>query len=185
VRLFVAVWPPEAILDQFAALPRPVVASPQPGSGPILRWTTRDQWHVTLLFLGEVADGGLVDAVTSAIGELEGSGAVDALLGPATAWFPGRRVLQVPVSGLESLNERVRVALRPVGVLRNADRHESFHGHLTMARVRAKSRVRGPVADDLSGMPISATWRVTSLNLVSSTLHPQGSRYEDVIAVSL
>ena len=43
-RLFVAVWPPDEVLDAIAALPR----ADEPG----VRWTRRDQWHVTLRFLG-------------------------------------------------------------------------------------------------------------------------------------
>ena len=45
-RLFVAAWPPPDVADAIAALPRPV----EPG----VRYTPREQWHVTLLFLGTV-----------------------------------------------------------------------------------------------------------------------------------
>ena len=40
-----AVWPPEEVLDLIGGLARPEVEG--------LRWTTRDQWHVTLRFFGE------------------------------------------------------------------------------------------------------------------------------------
>ena len=46
VRLFVAVWPPESVVEMLLGLDRP--------EGPELRWTTEPQWHVTLRFLGEV-----------------------------------------------------------------------------------------------------------------------------------
>ena len=42
-RLFVAVWPPDDVLDRLAVLPRPEVDG--------LRWTDQDHWHVTLRFL--------------------------------------------------------------------------------------------------------------------------------------
>jgi 2'-5' RNA ligase len=48
VRLFVAVWPNEEVTARIAALDRPEVRG--------LRWTTPDQWHVTLRFLGQVED---------------------------------------------------------------------------------------------------------------------------------
>ena len=48
MRLFVGVRPPDEVLDLIADLPRRAQAG--------LRWTTRDQWHVTLRFLGEVED---------------------------------------------------------------------------------------------------------------------------------
>ena len=45
-RLFVAAVPPPAVLERLAAeLARP--------ERPGVRWTTRDQWHVTLRFLGQ------------------------------------------------------------------------------------------------------------------------------------
>ena len=49
-RLFVAVWPPASLTDQLRGLARPQ----QTG----LRWTTEDQWHVTLRFFGGVEVGG-------------------------------------------------------------------------------------------------------------------------------
>ncbi|MER3453020.1 MAG: RNA 2',3'-cyclic phosphodiesterase, partial [Acidimicrobiia bacterium] len=48
MRLFVAVWPPEEVLDVVAKLPRPGVVG--------LRWTSREQWHVTLRFFGSVPE---------------------------------------------------------------------------------------------------------------------------------
>ena len=43
-RLFIAVWPPPVVLDAIARLPWPAVEG--------VRYTTRDQWHLTLRFLG-------------------------------------------------------------------------------------------------------------------------------------
>jgi 2'-5' RNA ligase len=43
-RLFVAVWPPAGVVETLQALERPDI--------PRLRWTTPEQWHVTLRFLG-------------------------------------------------------------------------------------------------------------------------------------
>lgn len=51
MRLFVAVWPPPGAVDELGrALVDVRAAVPQ------LRWTIPEQWHVTLAFLGEVAD---------------------------------------------------------------------------------------------------------------------------------
>ena len=58
MRLFVAVWPPYEVVNSIAALERP----PLPG----LRWTTPDQWHVTMRFLGDVDDGS-VPALVAAL----------------------------------------------------------------------------------------------------------------------
>ncbi len=59
MRLFVAVWPSAAVVDELRGLERPA----RPG----VRWTTADQWHVTLRFLGEMEDP---DLLTSRMEEL-------------------------------------------------------------------------------------------------------------------
>jgi LigT like Phosphoesterase len=48
MRLFVAIAPPAAVLDELDALVEPLRSSRQD-----LRWTNREAWHVTLAFLGQ------------------------------------------------------------------------------------------------------------------------------------
>ncbi len=101
---------------------------------------------------------------------------VRAVLGPTTAWFPGRQVLQVPVAGLEALAAAVLEATSPWG---GAGDDRRFSGHLTVARMRG--RARGPAS--LAGASLAATWRVRAIELVSSVLGPGGSRYDTVSTV--
>ena len=49
MRLFVAIAPPPAVLDELDALVEPLRAGRLD-----LRWTSREAWHVTLAFLGQV-----------------------------------------------------------------------------------------------------------------------------------
>ena len=49
MRLFVAIAPPPAVLDELDALVGPLRESRLD-----LRWTNREAWHVTLAFLGQV-----------------------------------------------------------------------------------------------------------------------------------
>ena len=58
-RLFVAVVPPDDVLEAVAALPRPV----EPG----VRWTRPDTWHVTLRFLGDRVDEGAAVAALASL----------------------------------------------------------------------------------------------------------------------
>ncbi len=112
MRLFVAVWPPESVVEMLLGFERPDVAG--------VRWTTELQWHVTLRFLGEVEDPGpVVDALGGVPGGLraEGVGEVRATLGPTSAWFAGRQVLQVPVAGLDALAAAVLEAEPRRGVI--------------------------------------------------------------------
>jgi 2'-5' RNA ligase len=176
VRLFVAVWPPPEVVGLISEMPRPELDS--------VRWTRREQWHVTLRFFGEVAD---VDQVTEALQVLSGAAEAVASVGPRTAWFPGRRVLQVPVAGLEELAREVDLATskiprRPRNAGSDAPR---FQGHLTLARARGRGRVGAKDAESVAGYALEAVWRVGSVSLVSSVRGHEGSGYSDVCSVSL
>lgn len=170
MRLFVAVWPTADVVDRLTGLSRPEVAG--------VRWTTREQWHVTLRFMGQVADAD-VDAATDAFGRIDvgDAGAVSAEMGPASACF-GRGILQVPVRGLDEL---ARVTVEATADIGQAPDDRPFHGHVTLARARGR---RGDVRR-LRGIPLSASWEVAELTLVASTPHRDGSRYEVVSTLPL
>lgn len=160
-RLFVAVWPPDDVLAVVAALARPAV--------PGLRWTGREQWHVTLRFLGSVPD---VEPVADALRGIAGGGSgPDAGLGPVVGRF-GNRVLHVPVSGLDDLAVRVVGATAGLG---RPPEDRAFAGHLTLARVAKGARVD---LRPLAGEAVSGRWKVDDVCLVESHLARSGSRYE-------
>ena len=177
MRLFVAVWPPDEVIELISGLERPEL--------PALRWTVRPQWHVTLRFLGEVDD---VDLVSDALGLLAGSGAEHAVLGPSTAWFPGRRVLQVPVSGLENLSERVnRSDVRPrPGPEVCRRRRRAVPGpshHCESSRAGSGRRCPGcSTGWDACQRRVDGHRR---LSLVLSSLSPDGPVYSEVSKVEL
>ncbi|HEX2024659.1 MAG TPA: RNA 2',3'-cyclic phosphodiesterase [Acidimicrobiales bacterium] len=160
-RLFVAVWPPDDVLDSVAALDRPDV--------PGLRWTRREQWHVTLRFLGRVET---VDEAAKALATVRAAAAT-AVAGPAVGRF-GQRVLHVPVAGLDEVAGAVIAATAAVG---EPPEDRPFAGHLTLARV-----ARGAKVDlrPLAGQPVAGRWEVSELCLVESHLSPRGARYEVV-----
>jgi 2'-5' RNA ligase len=156
VRLFVAVQPPDHVLDAVAALRRP--------ERPGVRWTRRSQWHVTLRFLGEVDDPGPVIAALDAAPLAR----CTAVAGPAVAPL-GRSIVMVPVGGVETLAAAVVEATAHLGVPPDA---RAFNGHLTLARVR-----RGSVRD-LVGEAIDLRFPVIDVRLVRSEPGPGGSRYD-------
>jgi 2'-5' RNA ligase len=170
MRLFVAVTPPPAVVDLLRSVPRPQVDR--------VRWTTPEQWHVTLRFLGEVPEPGPVAESLAAVPGHVDAGGVAVHIGPALAWFAGRRILQVPVAGLDGLAAAVRTMTARWGApLDDAP----FVGHITLARVRGRGR--GPA--HLAAGSIDASWRADAVELMSSTLAPDGSRYTTEARVPL
>jgi 2'-5' RNA ligase len=155
MRLFVAVWPAAEVVEVLRAHPRPEV--------PGLRWTTEDQWHVTLRFLGDVAD----ELVEPLVRALPPAGA-DVSLGPATVRLGP--VLVAPVAGLDEVAAAVLEATAPLVPVADP---RPFRGHLTLARSR-----RGPVPTSLVGVPVTGWWRAARVALVRSTTAPSGARYE-------
>jgi 2'-5' RNA ligase len=161
-RLFVAVRPPEAVLDALESLPR----AEERG----VRYTTRDQWHVTLRFFGEVDERDASDALS----RVAASTGV-ATLGPQVGRL-GRDVVVVPVGGLDDLARAVVRATADVG---DPPDPRPFSGHLTVARLKHRGACR------VAGAPIAATFQVSEVELVRSELHPEGARYETVAVRTL
>ena len=167
-RLFVAVWPPDDVLDRIEGLPRPDV--------PGLRWTHREQWHVTLRFLGQVPEPGPVGEALAAVAS--SSAPAEAVLGPRVDRF-GRRLLHLPVSGLDRLAPAVVSATSGMG--RPPD-DRPFAGHVTLARVADRKSVD---LRPLTGAGVSGRWPVNEIVLVRSDLSPAGARYEVVARFGL
>ena len=162
-RLFVAVIPPTNVLDLLETIPR----EPRPD----VRYTTRDQWHVTLRFLGDADIGEAVAAL-----ERVDAAAAEAVLGPCVERL-GRGVAMVPCAGLDAVAAAVRDA---TGDLEHPmDDARAFVGHLTIARM--KNARRCPA----TGFAVAASFAVTEVHLVRSHLARDGARYELVASRSL
>jgi RNA 2',3'-cyclic 3'-phosphodiesterase len=157
-RLFVAVWPPDDVLDLLAGVERPAIDG--------LRWTTSDQWHVTLRFLGDTG----VEPVAAALAGVDAA-PVRAELGPAVDRFDNR-ILHVPVHGLEPLAAAIVAA---TGALGRRPDDRPFRGHVTLARVGKAGRVD---LRRLAGVPLHAVFDADCFCLVQSRLSGAGSQYE-------
>ena len=175
MRLFVAAWPDQETRERLEAL------AFERGKG--LRLVGPSRWHVTLRFLGDV-DAGLVDALGDALvgATAELAGPAHCHLGPATAWFTGVRVLQVPAAGLDQVAVTVRDATVPLVPAPEPD-EPPFNGHLTLAR--AKGRLGPTARDALAGIPFEAEFEVPHVDLVASTPSPGGHVYATVTRAPL
>ena len=163
------IWPSPAVAAVVAALPRP--------DEPSVRWTTAEQWHVTLRFLGEVAEDeapAVVDALRAVVGAQPPARAV---VGPLTTRL-GQHALVAPVAGLDDLAQAVGDATRDLG---EPLEPREFKGHLTLARGRGRRTV--PLS--LPGQAVAASWDVEEVALVRSLFDTNGARYETLKALRL
>lgn len=175
MRLFVAVPFPKTIADRAAACLTEAL--------PALKPVRPELMHITLAFLGRVADGRLAAAAAAATAAAAGRGSFDLAVDhagrfpetgpPRAVWLgvgPGKDELQ-------RLATAVGRELRGRGFILE-DR--PFSPHLTLARVR--SDASGPqwraVAAAVAAMTVpELTVRVDRIVVVESRLSPRGPRY--------
>jgi 2'-5' RNA ligase len=175
MRLFVAIAPPSAVLDELDALVEPLRARRLD-----LRWTNREAWHVTLAFLGQVdetAAARLLPRLERAAGQhyqmrlgFAGAGAFPAAARANVLWsgMTGDR------RALARLAESVAAGASRAGAPPPGKRRR-FQPHLTLARCRMPADVTGLVAslDGFQGQP----WTADRVHLVRSRLgateHPR------------
>jgi len=166
MRLFVAIAPPSAVFDELDALVEPLRASRLD-----LRWTSREAWHVTLAFLGQVEEA----AVTRLLPRLERAARRHHQVRLAFAGagaFPSAARANVLWSGLSGdrgalarLAESVAAGASRAGAP-PPDRGRRFQPHLTLARCRMPADVTALVAtlDGYQGQP----WTADRVHLVRS-----------------
>lgn len=154
-RLFLAVWPPEDVVEMLCELPR----KDQRG----VRFVPPESWHATLRFLGDADQNRVADAMNSAT-----LPATTAQVGPAIDMLGTHSVI-APVAGLDALAAAVIDATDGLGTL--APR-PTYTGHITVARVK-----RGAVVRKVVGMLCDSSFDVAEVALVESRLRPTGSMY--------
>ena len=185
MRLFFAVWPPEALrIRLWRAL------APLRKAAPDVRWVPPERYHITLRFLGDVAPA-VVPRLTAAAELLAPAPAFPArLTGMGT--FPSRGVPRVYWVGvrarpLRPLRRCLDEALARKGVRQGDDR---FSPHLTIGRSRGGRRgsVRSGQGRPEAGseLPEACTdFVVQTVHLVRSELFPAGPEYANIHCVKL
>jgi 2'-5' RNA ligase len=168
-RAFVALVPPGDVLDALAARLEPVAAEERR-----LRWLPRQQWHLTLEFLGPVGDAeALVDALGPAVAgvppfavRLHGGGGFPSP-GRATVLWLGVEE-PAPVAALAAAVGRATAGLGP----RAEDR--AFHPHLTVARAPRPCSV-APLVETLADEVVGRAWTAERVALEVSDTRPSGA----------
>jgi RNA 2',3'-cyclic 3'-phosphodiesterase len=179
MRLFVAIEPPASALDELASAVAPLQAA-----APELRWTSRNAWHVTVAFLGEV-DEAILPGLSTRLARaahrhpplelaLAGGGAFPAPARARVLWAG----LCAERSVLRLLAASVAAGARRAGAP-PPDEGRKYSPHLTVARCREPADV-SPLTAALSAFS-GTEWTASSIHLVRSYLDGgRPSRYEDV-----
>lgn len=184
MRIFIAVAVPDDIRQRVEESQKRLRTVPAD-----VRWVETDKFHLTLKFLGEVNDDKFPAVVAAATAAVKGTVPFTVTLAGVGA-FPSMRAPRVLWAGitagqqeLQSLAERVDEHLNAIGFAREKRR---FSGHLTLGRVRSQQNIEALVKkmDALQATPFGA-FRVRSVEVMQSILHPQGSHYQCLESISI
>jgi len=167
-RGFIAVRPPDAVLDAVAAR-----TSNYELDGA--RRTTREQWHLTLQFLGDDVD---LAAVGEALAELETPPGMVQLSGAGPIDYRKRSLVlvlfaRVGKEWLAGLADEVARRLAPLGYERD---QRQFLAHLTLARCRVRTLMTTAAAA-IGPEPVGDAWLVDHVTLFESRLLPTGAEH--------
>ena len=183
MRLFIAVpLPPEIAVRAAACLPPAL---------PGLRPVQPDLMHITLAFLGRVADERLEAAIEAARAAVRGSPAFEVSLDHAGRFPPnGRpRVVWLGIgTGLDELTGLAADVARELRQRAFALEDRPVSPHLTLARVPPDATGPGSrtIAAAIESLTIPALrLTVDRVAVVESRLSPDGPRYTDRAVVPL
>ncbi len=146
-----------------------------------LRWTSSEQWHLTLAFLGEVDDA-VVAKLRPRLERAVARHPAQRLAIAGGGAFPSPRKARVLWAGLRADNRTlgalaasVAAAARRAGAP-SPDEERRFRAHLTLARCRDITDLSG-LTTTLAGFAGQA-WTADSVRLVRSYLSTGPPRYE-------
>ena len=189
MRLFVGVELDDEVRAACAGAARVAEERLRGAGAPSIRWIPPENLHITLAFLGHLAES-KTDSIVGALGGdwaaeefpfgLAGAGAFPPSGPPRTLWVGVGQ-------GSERLGELYRgVAERLSGVGIEPERRP-YHPHITIGRVKHASRgAARRVRVVLEAVRVAnASGRVNSVTLFESRLSSIGARYERLLRVPL
>lgn len=178
--MFVAVPLPETVKDEIEKVQREM-REELPGN--FVRWTKRDQFHLTLKFLGNVAPPRvkeLSDALRNSCAHFdplrlrtERIGFFPDMRYPRVAWVWVHDENEI----LPRLQQTIETSVQPFTDERP---EKNFTGHVTLARIQG---IKRPQAEILSKFALAAVarffgeWTADSVELIRSELSSGGARY--------
>ena len=175
MRLFIALPIPDRLKECLQVLQRDLQ-----GAGAAVKWVRPEGIHLTLRFLGEVAED-RVEEIQSALREIEGESFAMTVRG--VGFFPNARRPRVVWSAIEEesgcllrLQEDVESCAERLGF--EAERNKSFHPHLTLGRLKdpRRSGRLAEIAEEHRSEEIGR-FDAVELRLYRSELHSSGAHH--------
>ena len=187
-RVFVAISLPERVKDEIERA-QEQLSSGLPGK--CVRWARREQFHLTLKFLGNVELQRLEALMASIQGACAGCGVLQLRAGQI-GFFPNARRPRVVWTRvrdgrdwLPSLQRAVETAA--AGFTGEAP-EPKFTGHVTLGRCRMITRVQAEMLSTLAKVMedrVFGEWTADRLEIIRSQLSPGGSRYTTLTSLPL
>lgn len=153
-----------------------------------VRWAEADALHITMKFLGEVAEPRRDEITAALFHAARGVAPFDIEIGGFGA-FPAHsrpRILWIGVKAspeFHELHERVEREFEPLGFARE---ERDFSPHLTLGRVKGAGRLDRSDVDRIAPRPeYHATISVAAIDLMRSHIGPDGARHELLVRGSL
>jgi RNA 2',3'-cyclic 3'-phosphodiesterase len=187
-RVFIAISLPERVKDEIERAQEQLrVALP----GKCVRWARREQFHLTLKFLGNVEVRHLEALTASIRGACTGHGVLH-LRAEQIGFFPNVRHPRVVWTRVRDGRDRLpalqhAVVAAAAGFTSEAPEPD-FTGHVTLGRCRTITRSQ---ADTLSRLAeamqesVFGEWTADCVDIIHSQLSPGGSRYTTLASLPL
>jgi 2'-5' RNA ligase len=188
VRLFIAIVVPEEIkveLEKAQATLRKAVAQAR------VTWTRREQWHLTLRFLGNVS-ADRVPLLTEAAHRACHSYSPIQLRAERLGFFPNVRFPRVAWASVD--DERNQLVYLQQAITEatqdftSEEPEKEFTGHVTLARIkrikRSEIKELAKVAEAMQRQFFGA-WTASEVDIIKSELSSEGARYSTMDRVGL
>jgi RNA 2',3'-cyclic 3'-phosphodiesterase len=182
-RLFVAISLPDAVREEIEKVQREMRREL---SGNFMRWTKREQFHLTLKFLGNVPEGRVVELSDVLRGACAPFKALR-LRAERIGFFPDMRYPRVAWAWvrdekelLPRLQQAIEMSVQP---FTDERAEKKFTGHVTLARIQG---IKRPQAEILSKFALGLAesffgeWVADKVELIRSELSSGGARYTTV-----
>jgi len=187
-RLFIAITLPESVRHAIERAQSELRAALPTTS---IRWTRREQFHLTMRFLGNV-DVQDVDRLNEAVRRACAGSGVLQLRAAGIGVFPGVRRPRVVWAGVDDRGGRLGALQRSIeaasAAFTDEPPQEKFSGHITLARCRDISRTDATrlatLVDKLANRSFGE-WSANAVEIIRSETLPGGSRYTTLIEIAL